>query len=1089
MYKKKSDIITHEDIAEPGLVTDYLLKELEDVVAYTPVVVGAFKKMATDISSSLKAFNLDGAKLSDLKDINDQIEKANKLAVDNAKAKKIQAQAEQTLAKAEKEKLIVEEKAQKQQERKIQLTEKELAQSQIDAQKKKDRIALLKAEIVEMDKTAGSLQRVEAANTRLRIERKNLDTTTVEGRRRMIELNEAINRNNKYIIENSDLLKKQKLNVGNYAASIREAFEGTGILGDKINSYLSIITTFADKLEGIGDVFKKNTVATEANTAATELNSAANVAATEAELAASAAMISNTAVTEANTVATEAGAAAQGKLLSALKALATNPYVLAIAAIAGFTKILYENFTALEKNSDEIKAAKEALKAWSETVLVAGINSDAYAISIRDLILTLEELNTKQIDSIVTNQKLRTAAAKAREASIEEGKTIAERVQLLDEYIDKNKLATKNEVNLAKERAQAYKTFAARAIASGKELTGEQRKQVQESQAQYEALIEQQASETIKAQKQQTKLRQQYQDETEKMNKESQARELEIIDTYAKYKTESILKNRKKTIEQIRLANEQELKELIKQQEELGFVDANGIDHTEEFLKARASLTKKGKQQEKEIIRSTTLEIEQLENESNRKRLEAVKRFNEDLDKIQKAKTDVENNTRKTKEDGDLAAIQAQIENNVEALNDTKRTNKYTIDKYKQFYQTISELQDEYFALRQKQIAENTEFEKQKEKDRLKEVEDAIREKYFKEKQAADKAVRDQAKDQKKADTEIEKRDKEREERRAKELEAERSKSAAIISGIEQNAANQQKENERKRLKSARDTNKQLSDEQRKAREQLLKQEQEFIDSGLDALSNGLRKRQELVNAEFEKEIDFQKRNLEIQSKLAAEGKANTLAEAQAAIDQAEERKIQAQKRAEQTQQNIAIAKAFMDTLNQALQKNEPFIKAFGEATAAAGLTEAFLSKLISGSALEGTEDTGAAEGNGLDGKGGKLFMVHPNERILTKEQNKAIGGMSNEELVANATMYKRGEIPVFEKKSVSATHESISDELVNVMRNEIQQLRKVIQDKPTQHVSLNGLNEWTETIEERGIRRQVKYRQNSTRPSLRING
>ena len=45
---------------------------------------------------------------------------------------------------------------------------------------------------------------------------------------------------------------------------------------------------------------------------------------------------------------------------------------------------------------------------------------------------------------------------------------------------------------------------------------------------------------------------------------------------------------------------------------------------------------------------------------------------------------------------------------------------------------------------------------------------------------------------------------------------------------------------------------------------------------------------------------------------------------------------------------------------------------------------------------MDGIEDTGA-QGHGVDGKGGFHAILHPNERVLTKEQNAKIGGVSNE--------------------------------------------------------------------------------------------
>lgn len=61
---------------------------------------------------------------------------------------------------------------------------------------------------------------------------------------------------------------------------------------------------------------------------------------------------------------------------------------------------------------------------------------------------------------------------------------------------------------------------------------------------------------------------------------------------------------------------------------------------------------------------------------------------------------------------------------------------------------------------------------------------------------------------------------------------------------------------------------------------------------------------------------------------------------------------------------------------------------------------------------LEGTEDTGE-NGQGIDGKGGFHAIIHPNERILKKEHNMMIGGLSNDELADVAFKYRTGMIPM----------------------------------------------------------------------------
>jgi len=58
----------------------------------------------------------------------------------------------------------------------------------------------------------------------------------------------------------------------------------------------------------------------------------------------------------------------------------------------------------------------------------------------------------------------------------------------------------------------------------------------------------------------------------------------------------------------------------------------------------------------------------------------------------------------------------------------------------------------------------------------------------------------------------------------------------------------------------------------------------------------------------------------------------------------------------------------------------------------------------------EGTEDTGKT-GNGIDGRGGFLSVLHPNERVLTKQQNAMVGDISNEELAKIASLHRSGEM------------------------------------------------------------------------------
>ena len=56
------------------------------------------------------------------------------------------------------------------------------------------------------------------------------------------------------------------------------------------------------------------------------------------------------------------------------------------------------------------------------------------------------------------------------------------------------------------------------------------------------------------------------------------------------------------------------------------------------------------------------------------------------------------------------------------------------------------------------------------------------------------------------------------------------------------------------------------------------------------------------------------------------------------------------------------------------------------------------------GSFYHGTEDTGTVS-NPLDSNGGRFAILHNHERVMTAKQNKAVGDMTNEQLVENALL------------------------------------------------------------------------------------
>jgi len=129
--------------------------------------------------------------------------------------------------------------------------------------------AALKDELILADQNAGTLQKLGAENRKLRREREGLNLETAKGKARLQEINKQLDLNNKRIISNSDALKKQRMNVGNYTSSVTEGIQASGLFSRQLMILQRIQATLA--------VFtKKSAQATEQQAVATATASSAS---------------------------------------------------------------------------------------------------------------------------------------------------------------------------------------------------------------------------------------------------------------------------------------------------------------------------------------------------------------------------------------------------------------------------------------------------------------------------------------------------------------------------------------------------------------------------------------------------------------------------------------------------------------------------------------------------------------------------------------------------------------------------------------------------------------------------------------------
>ena len=92
----------------------------------------------------------------------------------------------------------------------------------------------LKDLLVLENKEAGTLDRLAASNRKLRRERQGLNLDTAKGTKRLQQINSQLDKNNVRIKTNSDALKKQRMNVGNYSAGVQEGITATGLFSKQL---------------------------------------------------------------------------------------------------------------------------------------------------------------------------------------------------------------------------------------------------------------------------------------------------------------------------------------------------------------------------------------------------------------------------------------------------------------------------------------------------------------------------------------------------------------------------------------------------------------------------------------------------------------------------------------------------------------------------------------------------------------------------------------------------------------------------------------------------------------------------------------
>ena len=195
----------------------------------------------------------------------------------------------------------------------------------------------------------------------------------------------------------------------------------------------------------------------------------------------------------------------------------------------------------------------------------------------------------------------------------------------------------------------------------------------------------------------------------------------------------------------------------------------------------------------------------------------------------------------------------------------------------------------------------------------------------------------------------------------------------------------EQEKAQKEKEKSEKESDQKILDDKEKQKEELLELQKSLI-SGLRNISDKQTERElERIDAETEaREANIDR---------LTEGLQNNVkfSDASIAIERKRLQELEAERK--KVEEKQARRELFLTGI-ELLATNEGDL-------AKTGVQLLGLRELVDSipTALEGTESTGTISGGGLDGKGGRLWMLHNKEKVFTEEHSSKMGGLANEQV------------------------------------------------------------------------------------------
>lgn len=1015
---KRSEIAEqdlYKDIRDSAEKTINHINDLNESLSHTADVL---KK---DLKKPLKA-TLDSISnvTSSAKAMNETMDQSIKLDKAKAQAIKTQIDAETKLEKLEQERIktqiqenklkqqeLKQSKQQNKQDKEAEKLKKQLLELEDDQVKAKIKFQkatqqqkkALTDELILQDKQAGTLEKLMAQNRKLRREREKLNLETEDGKKRLKEINDELDDNNEVIKENSDALKKQKLNVGNYTESIEQA---TGELGGMVKG-------IKDSIDGIKDQAKAFMVQAKS----------ADTSAKKIRLIGKAVKASGIGLLIAmlGSVVSSMGDTRQGVLnLQGSMQKAT-----AVISMLG-SKVM----DLFEKMGLKLEEAKLQVMDF-----FGRGDEDEMEKRLKEIDTRLEELSNKDYSITATIANIDDTIMKtfAYENALAKTSDEIERLRGQEELLEERTGDMTISFDKQREAQREYNEVLKERIGKEKELADlNLNLQAEKIQTQLSKAGIQMSIEQIK--------RLEFLDDENAMLKINSDALAELRDA----KTEQIAKDNELATALAKNALEARNTAKDDFEKELDYaIDAFDVQKT---INERIINSEKSTLAEREALTEETIALADSAFQNQTKLVEDYTKQRIDFDALLKMNDEEE--IRRTLKKNDLN--ETTLTRILEILKERKivvqdlaeiedETANKRIDKNRQIADSIQNIEQDDFDLKIELLEK--EFDKEKElrdksfeDDKIKGQESVneLKARLDEIKQVRIQQLKDQAEfDRLQVEEEV----------------IEADEKAQKIKEINEILANDIIRLDNETLDAKKDIDEQEVDQEEKKEEELADVRKQRADDQLailEALTNVANEYADKRIAKIDEEIEASENRFNSLQELANNGNIlakESLAEEAKLIAEQNKKKEQMEKRKQRVQLASTVMQTYLSNSQDPEVKN-PLQKTITDTVL---LTE-FIKSLPG--FFDGTEDTGR-NGQGIDGKGGFLSVLHPNERVIPKKNNELIGGMSNDELSQLAYNYQNGLVrDVADGLALSKDMSGVS-----ILAGKLDSLERTINNKP----------------------------------------